>query len=96
MSCGLSSIELIMNAASQSWRMPPRANEAAMGMVPYMQSGEATPSALATIAPKPPILRPRSAANARWMASFANTDTAEPISMPSTHQPKICSSCTVK
>ena len=86
----------IINAASQLSSMPPRENDEAIGMVPYMHRGDAIPSALAAAMPRIPIRFPRRARNALWMESFAKTDTAEPITIPSTQYPKICSSWTVK
>ena len=47
----------IMNAARVSSFTPCSENDAAMGIVPYMHSGEATPSRLAGITPSQPILR---------------------------------------
>lgn len=85
-----------MKAASQSSRIPLRESEAAMGMVPYMHRGEAMPRALAAAMPSAPARPPRRERSARWIAPLAKTETAEPTSMPSTHQPRICSSCTVK
>ena len=47
MSCGFKRMELIMNAARKSSFSPLREKAAQIGIVPYMQSGEAMPSALA-------------------------------------------------
>ena len=43
MSWGLSKIEAVMKDANQSSRIPFSLNEAATGIVPYMQRGEAIP-----------------------------------------------------
>lgn len=87
---------LIIKAASRSSRIPFGEKEAAIGMVPYIHSGEAMPSALAaSTAPTPPRPCP-SAPTAAWMRLFPNTEMADPSIMPSTHQPKICSSWTLK
>ena len=53
--CGLSSMELIIKAASQSSRTPLREKEAAMGIVPYMHSGEAMPKSWIRRFPKSPV-----------------------------------------
>ena len=44
----------IIKAASQSSRMPCFRNDAAMGIVPYMHSGEAMPSRQAGTMPSSP------------------------------------------
>ena len=89
-------MELIMKAASSSSRAPPREKPAAMGTVPYMHSGEHMPSSAAgTIASAPARDAPRRS-KAEFIRPLANTLTAEPISMPSTHQRNICSSWTLK
>lgn len=54
MSWGFSRIDAVMKAASQSSRIPFTAKDAAMGMVPYIQSGEAIPSRHAGTRPKSP------------------------------------------
>ena len=54
MSCGFKSTLDIINAASQSCRIPCFENDAAMGIVPYIQSGEAMPSKLAGTTPHSP------------------------------------------
>ena len=95
-SWGFSRILLIINAASQSSRIPCRQKEAAMGMVPYIQRGDAVPRRLAGITPQIPIRLLRSPPNRLWMAFFANTEIREPITIPSTQYRKICRSCTMK
>lgn len=96
MSWGLSRMEDIINAASQSSRIPLLEKEAAMGIVPYMHSGEAIPRALAATMPtKPSFLSPKPRKDS-WMRSFRNTETAEPMTIPSTQYQKIWSSWTVK
>lgn len=77
-------MELIIKAASQSCRTPLRDSAAASGMVPYMHSGEATPSTLAGTTPHTPQRPPFSLVTARWIASLAKTETSEPTTMPST------------
>ena len=84
MSCGLSKIDAIINAASQSSRIPCRENDAAMGMVPYMQSGDAMPSRHAGTMPSTPQPLPLMRRNRLWIPSLANTETAEPIAIPNT------------
>ena len=44
-------MELIIKEASHSSLIPPLENEAAMGIVPYIQRGDATPSIDANIIP---------------------------------------------
>ena len=85
-----------MKAASQSCRIPCRAKEAAMGIVPYIQSGEAMPSRLAGMTPRAPRRRLAKERNRPWSLSFAKTEMAEPVSIPSTQYQKICRSCTSK
>lgn len=92
----MSRMEDIMKAASQSWRIPCRAKAAAMGMVPYIHKGDAMPSRLAGITPSAPGRSRDKEANRAWSLSLAKTEIAEPMAMPSTHQPKICSSWTEK
>ena len=89
-------MELIIKAASQLSRIPLLEMEAAMGIVPYIHKGEAIPNALAAAIPKTPSRFPFKARKARWIESLAKTETADPMTIPSTHQPKICSSWTVK
>ena len=55
----MSRMELIINAASQSSSMPLSEKDTARGMVPYIQSGEATPRALAAKIPNIPNRFPR-------------------------------------
>lgn len=76
--------ELIINAASQSCSMPLSANEAAIGIVPYIQRGEAIPRAEAGTMPKAPRRFPWIERNNLCIESFAKTDTADPSTMPST------------
>ena len=85
-------MELIINAANQLSFIPLLEKEAAMGIVPYIHKGEAIPKALAAAIPKTPNLFPWRARKARWIESLAKTETADPMTIPSTHQPKICSS----
>ena len=84
MSCGFSSIELIMKAASQSSFTPFSEKEAAMGMVPYMQRGDAMPSRLAGITPKAPSFPLPRASQAEAIFPLPKTEIAEPRKMPST------------
>ena len=49
-------MEAIIKAASQSSRIPCREKEAARGIVPYMQSGDAIPKRQAGIMPSAPSL----------------------------------------
>ena len=68
-----------MKAASTPSSIPFSENEAASGTVPYMQSGEATPIALAAnIEKRPRDMRVKSALS----RSFANTETTEPPTIP--------------
>ena len=85
-------MELIIKAASQLSRIPLLEMEAAMGIVPYIHRGEAIPNALAVTIPQTPSRFPFRARKARWIESLAKTETADPMTIPSTHQPKICSS----
>ena len=78
-----------MNAASQSSRMPFAAKDAAMGMVPYMQSGDAMPRRHAGTMPRSPIRPPDRLPKRRWMCALPKTDTAEPMSMPRSQKSKI-------
>ena len=79
-----------MNAARDESLMPPLERDAAIGMVPYMHSGEAMPSSeertidvmlsvcLPTLSIAPSIL------------AFMNTDMTEPTAIPERYQPRIC------
>ena len=89
-SWGFKRIEAIMKAASQSCRMPCLEKEAAMGIVPYMHSGEAIPSRQAGTTPRSPHLVSFIRVNILWIRSLAKTLTAEPMAMPSTQYQKIC------
>ena len=80
----------IMNAASQSSRIPCFAKEAAIGMVPYIQSGEAIPSRQDGIIPSRPHFLSRIPRKRLWIPSLANTETKEPMAMPSSQYQKIC------
>ena len=77
-------MELIMNAASQSSAIPPWEKEAARGMVPYIQRGEAMPRALAGITPSAPSFFLWMEPNSRWMAPLQKTEITDPITIPST------------
>ena len=81
-----------MKAASQSSRMPCFRKDAAMGIVPYMQSGEAIPRRQAGMMPRSPSFFPCIPAKSACILSFANTETSEPIAMPRTQYQKICRS----
>ena len=63
--------------------MPFSDSEAAIGIVPYMQSGEAMPRRLAGTTPAAPKRAPRIAPSSPCILSFANTEIDEPIRMPS-------------
>lgn len=89
-SWGFKRTELIINAANQSSRIPFRTKEAAIGMVPYIQRGDKIPRKLAGTIPRIPQRFPFMAEKSRWILSFANTDTAEPITIPHTQYQKIC------
>ena len=67
-----------------------------MGIVPYIQRGETIPSALAIIIPKTPNFFEPSERKRPWILSFANTETAEPVTIPKTQYQKIYPSCTLK
>jgi len=96
MSWGFNRIEAIMNEASQSWRMPCREKDAATGMVPYMQSGEAMPRRQAGMIPNMPHFFPCMRRKRSWIPFLANTEMKEPMAMPSTQYQKICLSCISK
>ena len=90
MSCGLSNIELIIKAANQSWRIPRTPKDAATGMVPYRQSGEAMPSALAERMPRTPKVRLRCDSKISRIFPFAKTEINEPMVMPNAQYQNIC------
>ena len=92
MSWGFRRIEAIMKAASQSWRIPCREKDAAMGMVPYMHSGEAMPSRQAGTIPKTPHFFPCIRQKRLWIPSLAKTEMKEPMAIPRTQYQKICRS----
>lgn len=73
-----------MKAASISSFNPFCEKEAVMGIVPYMQRGEAIPSRLAGISPRTPSLFSEIPENAEWILSLAKTEMKEPRTMPST------------
>lgn len=79
-----------MKAASQSSRMPCFRNEAAIGIVPYMQSGEAMPRRQAGMMPNSPGFRFLIPAKTPWILSFAKTEMRDPISMPRIQYRHIC------
>lgn len=72
-----------MKAVSQSSFSPFSDSEAAIGMVPYMQSGETMPRMLAGITPKAPKRAPCIAPSRPCILSFAKTEISEPRRMPS-------------
>ena len=82
--CGLSRIELIINAASQSSSIPLSEKDAARGIVPYIHRGEAMPKALAAKTPKTPSRLPCNERNRPWICSFTKTEIADPSTMPNT------------
>ena len=88
-SWGLRRMELIIKAASQSSRIPLREKEAAMGMVPYIHRGEAIPRTLAATMPSTPTFRFPRVRKVLWMRSLANTEMAEPSTIPNTQYQKI-------
>lgn len=67
-----------------------------MGIVPYIHKGEAIPNALAAMIPPIPNGFPFKERKAQWIESLTKTETADPMTIPNTHQTKICSSWTVK
>ena len=77
-------MELIINAASQSSSMPLSEKEAARGIVPYIQRGEAMPRALAIKMPRTPSRFLRRERNSPWICSLAKTEMADPSTIPST------------
>ena len=89
-------MEAIIKAASQSCRMPCLEKDAAIGIVPYMHSGEAIPSRQAGMIPSRPHFAPFIRANRPWMRSLAKTEIAEPMAMPNTQYRKICRNCRSK
>jgi hypothetical protein len=95
-SWGLSRMELIIKAASQSSFIPFVENEAAIGMVPYIQSGEAIPIRLAGIIPKMPSRLFCKAVNRAWILFFPNTEMIDPNTIPSAQYPAICVNWTLK
>ena len=83
-------MDAIMKAASQSSRMPCFRKEAAIGIVPYMQSGEAIPRMQAGIIPNRPSFLSFIPAKMPWILSFANTEMKDPVSMPKIQYRQIC------
>ena len=68
----------------------PHRKEAATGIVPYMQSGEAIPRIHAGIMPNNPHFLSFMPAKMPWILSFAKTEMKDPISMPRIQYRKIC------
>ncbi len=81
-----------MNDANQSSRIPFSLNEAAMGIVPYMHSGEAMPKTHAGIIPKMLNLLLLMEAKSPCILAFPKTETNEPIAIPASQYIYICSS----
>ncbi len=73
----------IMKAARVSSFTPCSEKDAAMGMVPYMHSGEAIPRRLAGMTPSHPGFFRPILAKAPWIYFLPNTETALPSTMPS-------------
>jgi hypothetical protein len=92
----LSSIEDIMNAASQSSRIPFSAKEETIGMVPYMQRGEAIPNKLAGMIPNTPSCLSCRDENNACSRSLPNTDTSDPTTIPSAQYGRICRTSRLK
>ena len=67
-----------------------RRKDAAIGIVPYMQSGEAMPSRHAGMMPIIPSLFSLIRVISPWILSFANTETRDPIAIPITQYQNIC------
>ena len=79
-----------MKAASQSSRIPCFRKDAAIGIVPYMQSGEAMPRRQAGMMPNRPHFLSFIPAKMPWILSFAKTEMKDPISMPRIQYQHIC------
>lgn len=88
-SWGLRRTEDIINAASQSSRIPLLEKDAAMGMVPYIQRGEAIPRADAATMPSTPNFLSPKERKVSCTRSLRDTATREPMTMPSTQYQKI-------
>ena len=71
-----------MKDASQSSRIPFSLNEAAIGIVPYMQSGEAMPRIHAGTVPKRLNFLLLNDAKRECIFSLQKTDTNDPIAIP--------------
>ena len=65
-------------------------------MVPYIHSGEAISKMLAGTTPNAPSFLSVRPFTASWIFSLANTEIADPSTMPSTQYPKICRNCRSK
>ena len=89
-------MDAIINEASQSSLIPFSENDAAIGMVPYIQRGDAMPKIHAGITPNSPIRLFFIRSNSRCIFSFPKTEMIEPTPIPSNQYGKICSNCTVK
>ena len=85
-----------MNEASQSSRIPCFRKDAAIGIVPYMQRGEAMPRRHAGIIPNTPHLFFFIPVNMPWILSLAKTEMRDPMAMPITQYQKICLNWTSK
>ena len=71
-----------MKEASQSSRIPFSLNEAAIGIVPYMQSGEAIPRIHAGTIPKRLNFLLLNDAKRECIFSLQKTETNDPIAIP--------------
>ena len=92
MSCGFRRMDAIIKAASQSSRIPCFRKDAAIGIVPYMQRGEAMPRRHAGMMPKRPQRVFCIFTKSPWIRSLAKTEIRDPTAMPMTQYQKICRS----
>ena len=83
-------MEAIIKAASQSSLIPCLRNDAAIGIVPYIQSGEAIPRIQAGMMPNKPHFLSLMPAKMPWILFFAKTEIKDPISMPRIQYLQIC------
>ena len=81
-----------MNDANQSSRIPFYLNDAAIGIVPYMHSGEAIPRIHAGIIPNRLKRLVLIEAKSPCILALPKTETNEPIAIPSSQYTYICSS----
>ena len=71
-----------MKDANQSSRIPFSEKEAAIGIVPYMQRGEAIPKIHAGTIPNKLNFFSFNEAKRSWILFFPKTETKDPIAIP--------------